>query len=177
MSKAFDPNAFDPNAPITAIEMDVAHLENAGIINSEVGEHGSTDPLTFRELRDANMTRLLEFPGHSESDDPWVASDWAVALVGEVGELLNKLKKIRRGVVYPGDTMPSRQEVEDELADAQTYLDLLAGYLQVDLGAATRSKFNRVSDRFGLKTRLLQGGLPGMKYDSGETYSDRYPVS
>jgi hypothetical protein len=38
---------------------------------------------------------------------------------------------------------------DDELADVVTYLDILAFRCGVDLGAATMSKFNRVSERVG----------------------------
>lgn len=36
-----------------------------------------------------------------------------------------------------------------ELADVVTYLDILAMQLDIDLGEATKSKFNEVSDRVG----------------------------
>ena len=41
-----------------------------------------------------------------------------------------------------------------ELADAQIYLDLLAKSIGVDLGEATRAKFNEVSDRVGVPVYL-----------------------
>lgn len=144
--------------------LDTQRLQAAGIIR-EAGEADEIDPLTFVELRAANVSRLKEFPGHRENEDQWTANDWAVALVGEVGELCNKLKKIRRGVPNPGDQLPSRQEIVDELADCQMYLDLLAANLTVDLAEATRSKFNRTSDAFGLKTRMLRDLPPeAMRY-------------
>lgn len=108
--------------------------------------------LSFEALRKANVERLAVFPGHA--DNPWSANDWAVAVTGELGELCNILKKLRRGAAYPGMEMPSAAKIRQELADTQIYLDLLAAYLGVDLGAAVIETFNNVSERWNLPQRL-----------------------
>lgn len=106
------------------------------------------DPLTFAELRTANQGRL---PSFGVACQQWEPRDWMLALIGEVGELANIMKKVSRGDEPLGACM---QEVRDELADIQTYLDLLSASLRVDLGHATRSKFNLVSERVGSQVKL-----------------------
>lgn len=109
--------------------------------------------LTFDAMREANVKRCREaFPTCAN----WSEADWLMALTGEVGELANLLKKIKRGHPSDGYANPevAREECAKELADIQTYLDLLAAHLQVDLGQATISKFNEVSIRVGSKVTL-----------------------
>jgi len=108
-----------------------------------------SDGLTFNTLRGANLRRLPEFKNangelsHTREDGfDWTPNDWMTALCGEVGELANLLKKVRRGEVDLHDP-----RISDELADIQCYLDLLAHRCGVDLGRATISKFNAVSKR------------------------------
>jgi NTP pyrophosphatase (non-canonical NTP hydrolase) len=114
------------------------------------------DPrLSFDNLRTANVTRLKHFPGHFEEEaEPWSTQDWFVAVTGELGELGNMLKKIRRGTSYPGMVMPSGDDLAEEIADVATYLDLLAAHLGIDLGEAIIRKFNKVSERWDLPDRL-----------------------
>jgi NTP pyrophosphatase (non-canonical NTP hydrolase) len=110
------------------------------------------DPLTFDRLRAANLERLASLcaPGQQET-----AEEWMTWMIGEVGELATLLKRIRcwSGKNKDGTDVAFKQ-LADELGDVQTYLDLLAWRLGVDLGEATRSKFNEVSERRGSKVRL-----------------------
>jgi NTP pyrophosphatase (non-canonical NTP hydrolase) len=101
--------------------------------------------MTFRDLREANTSRLWEI--HFPRDD-WSPNDWAVATAGELGEALNLLKKVRRGeAIEP-------QAIAFELADTLIYLDLLAASLGINLEEAVREKFNLVSARYGLELTL-----------------------
>ena len=111
-----------------------------------------TEQLTFRDLTRANTRRLAEFPGHSEN--PWNAADWMVAVTGEVGELANKLKRLRRGVVVRGKELPNVTDLAEEIADIIIYLDLLASYLDIDTAQAVRHKFNLVSAEIGVDITL-----------------------
>src|SRR5690349_2856662 len=95
--------------------------------------------LRFRDLRWADVKRLPLFknrrgePAHSKPDgSDWSLGEWCNALTGEVGEAANIIKKIHRGDVTLDD---ARQQLADELADIQTYLDLLAFRAGIDLGA------------------------------------------
>jgi len=112
-----------------------------------------TKGLTFNALRYANTARLPLFkngkgePAHSMPDgSDWSPGDWMMATVGELGELGNILKKVRRGDISLDDAMPS---IRKEFADVVTYLDIFAMQLDVDLGEAVADKFNEVSRRVG----------------------------
>lgn len=115
--------------------------------------------LTFDALRAANCARLPEYRNklgrrcHSNADgSDWALSAWSNAVLGELGELANIIKKIERGDFPQAEV---QQPLADELADVQTYLDILAYRCGVDLGAATMDKFNRVSERVGSVVRLV----------------------
>ena len=108
--------------------------------------------LTFDQLRSANVARIPRFRNkkgqicHNADGSDWTAADWLMAVTGELGELANLLKKIRRGDFTENDPGVV-DEVAKELADVQTYLDILAFRCGIDLGDATTRKFNAVSDR------------------------------
>jgi NTP pyrophosphatase (non-canonical NTP hydrolase) len=134
-----------------------------------------TDGLTFNVLRDANRQRLPTFrnakgeishPADKDGhNDNWSLTDWCTAVTGELGEAANIIKKIRRGDFSLED---ARAELAKELADVQTYLDLLAMAAGVDLGKATIAKFNEVSERVDSNILIREDG-------SDWRYSDRIP--
>lgn len=113
--------------------------------------------LTFNKVHDVNAIRCARW---HEDSQAWTGADWATALGGECGEALNVVKKIRRVEcgMPPGPDDPAvsvlRTMLADELADVFLYLDLLAGYYEIDLPAAVISKFNRVSERQNFPDRL-----------------------
>jgi len=133
-------------------------------------EDGSA--LTFAALRKANIARLPLFKGnagqtaHTEEDgSDWVINDWIVAVLGELGELANLAKKLRRGDFGLDDDVPEdvvrkeavatyRDWLANECADVAIYLDLLLYQLRRDLGEAVRRKFNRTSDKIGVEVKL-----------------------
>lgn len=101
-------------------------------------------PLTFEEFRLANTQRNpIGFPQCVN----WEGKDWALAMIGEAGEVCNAVKKFNR------DRRDS-SAIASEIADVVTYCDLLAAYYGIDLEAALRSKFNEVSVRRGVPHRL-----------------------
>lgn len=115
--------------------------------------------LTFGALRGANLARLPQFkngrggPAHSESDgSDWCLAQWSNAVLGELGEAANIIKKIERGDMTLEEARPS---LAREFADVQTYLDILAFRAGVDLGEATVEKWNEVSERVGSSVRLF----------------------
>ncbi len=138
--------------------------------------------LTFADLRAANLARLPLFKngrGEPAHRDPlgfdWPLSTWCNAVLGELGEAANLIKKIERGDFTLDQ---ARAALADELADVVTYLDILAFRAGVDLGAATVSKWNRVSMRIDCRLRLGSAGLDAngdwpvgalLRYDSGPT--------
>lgn len=104
-----------------------------------------TNGLSFRTLREANVKRLASAK-YKNCEARWEPAHWMQATVGELGELANLLKKVDRGD-FTLDA--ARADIAKELADVQTYLDILALKVGVDLGRATIDKFNEVSARIG----------------------------
>jgi NTP pyrophosphatase (non-canonical NTP hydrolase) len=116
------------------------------------------DAMTFGVLRAANVARLPRFknrkgePAHSQPDgSDWALSTWSNAVLGELGELANMIKKIERGDITLDE---AREACGKECADVATYLDILAFRLGVDLGQAVVDKFNEVSDRVGADIKI-----------------------
>ncbi|MEX2629513.1 MAG: MazG-like family protein [Tistlia sp.] len=125
--------------------------------------------LALGALRRANVDRLPTFknrhgePAHSQPDgSDWSPAQWLQATVGELGEFANIRKKYERGDLSHAEYS---QLAAKELADVQTYLDLLAlraldfadgtpHPAGVDLSDATIAKFNEVSERVGSPVRL-----------------------
>lgn len=114
--------------------------------------------LTFDALRAANMQRLPVFKNkHGELAHPrpdgsdWSPAQWLGALVGELGEYANIRKKYERGDLSVAEFKAAAAK---ELADVQTYLDILAWQLDIDLGRATIEKWNEVSRRIKCGIRI-----------------------
>src|SRR4051812_18722306 len=119
--------------------------------------------LTLEEIRIQNRARAARW--HADGE-PWTASDWSNALAGEVGELCNFVKKVRRHEtkvdrVEGGSgsyNTPSMEEllprIAAECADVLLYLDLVADHFGIDLEESTRVKFNAVSKAQGFPERL-----------------------
>lgn len=83
---------------------------------------------------------VKRWPAYSEEDQRFLA----LALAGEVGELCNIVKKLWRG-----DDIPFAPALlEEELADCQIYLHLLALAFDVDLDAACEAKMPALERRW-----------------------------
>ena len=112
--------------------------------------------LTFEKLTKANYDRGVRW--HTDGLSSWSLSDWCVALGGEVGEMMNIVKKLNRsrdGI--KGNNVKDTQletELGRELADIQIYLVLVAEAAGVDLEQETINKFNEVSVKHGFPERL-----------------------
>lgn len=124
-------------------------------------------PLSFDTLRRANLARLPEFKnakGEIAHSDPegkdWSPAQWFQAMTGEVGEYANVRKKFERGDI---DEKTFLSAAGRELADIQTYLDLLAHSLDIDLGLATKIKWNEVSLRVGSSLSIDENGVHSSK--------------
>jgi hypothetical protein len=124
-------------------------------------------PLSFEDLRFANVQRNKEW----DPNNQLTASFRGLELSGELGEMIEKafaliecaivvgkitniVKKIERERIGLKGSRVSMLDLADELADAQICLDLTAMQYSIDLGEATRRKFNATSDKVGLKTKL-----------------------
>lgn len=103
-------------------------------------ESATFDTLTFEQLRIKNVCRCNQVYHPVNERRP---IEWFVALMGEMGEVGQLLYRQHTGIKH--DAALFQQRIADELADVQIYHDLLANSLYIDLGKATRDKFNRTS--------------------------------
>ncbi|MFC5861071.1 hypothetical protein ACFPT7_02065 [Acidicapsa dinghuensis] len=116
-------------------------------------ERMSRAEMTFAEFQRRNIARSrIAFPTCND----WSLNDWAVALVGEAGELCNLLKKNRRALATDERFLldgpfyeQARQAVIDELADVIIYADLMLSQLGASTAEAVGAKFDEVSKRVG----------------------------
>lgn len=127
-------------------------------IVSDVLRLRSESGISFADLRRANVERLPLFKNsrgesanHLPDGSDWSESQWFKALVGEVGEYGNLSKKHDRGDISDEEFY---REAARELADIQTYLDILSFRIGIDLGQATAEKFNEVSAKMKIDVRL-----------------------
>ncbi len=147
-----------------------------GPCNSRPAESAAeNDPIkgTFTALREANIARQAEWPGGEKVD----LAFRGIELTGEIGELeeivvsllamstangrlSNKLKKLVRLDRGIHGTSEAREallaDIRDEMGDIVVSLDLVAMDLGIDLGRATREKFNKTSVKQGLQTRMKE---------------------
>lgn len=100
-------------------------------------------------LRQLNRRRCEEAFGHGV--EGWNEAEWGCAIAGEVGELCNLLKKLRRGDAVSLDA------ICEEVADVVIYLDLLCAKLGIELAPEIASKFDKVSERVGWPGPSLKG--------------------
>jgi len=116
--------------------------------------------LTFDQLREANLKRLPLFKNkqgeycHAADGSDWSIAEWLLAVVGELGELANQQKKIKRGDFVGDELKQAKIDLAKEFGDVQTYFDILAFRCGIDLGQATTDKFNEISKRVGCDVRL-----------------------
>lgn len=110
-------------------------------------------PFTVREHE---FTR--EHPYLTTKDDAGIMFD-AVELGGEVGELLNVVKKLKREDRSWRGSRADPDDFADECADVLICLDKLARRRGVDLVAATVRKFNATSEKVGLPQKLSAQGM------------------
>lgn len=121
---------------------------------------GSEEGLTehsISEISAINLSRALKW--HKNGLNEWSVGDWGNALSGEVGELCNLLKKIRRieceiQQAEATDIHELTERAGLEIADVYFYLDLVAQRIGVNLYDVLVKKFNAISVREGFPERL-----------------------
>jgi len=100
-----------------------------------------------------NLLRCEHPKGFNHNINSWSASDWITAVLGELGETANIIKKLNR----VRDRIPGNKESEtelremlaDELADTFIYLDLLVMSQGLDLAEIVLVKFDKTSKKIG----------------------------
>lgn len=102
------------------------------------------------ELQRKNAERQVEWDSSSQLDICFKALEF----VGEVGELSNLIKKVKREELGLAGSRCDRSHLESEFGDVVITLSLLAAHLDIDLEAVTKSKFNKTSDKMGFITRF-----------------------
>jgi len=112
---------------------------------------------TFQYVSQTSKDRSIMWQGALEN---WSNSDWAMALTGELGELCNVLKKIKRlddstERTDRGTREELMQTAATEIGDTFIYLDLLCSRLGLDMYECIATTFNRVSEREGFPHRLI----------------------
>jgi NTP pyrophosphatase (non-canonical NTP hydrolase) len=117
------------------VERDVQVLEDIG-------------SLCFSKLRRVGYERAITAFKHDEGLTDWSPGEWTNALAGEVGELCNLTKKMKRDGNIP------LEEIGKEIADVVIYADLVATRFGLKLEDLVRQKFNEVSDRKGSDIKL-----------------------
>lgn len=110
-------------------------------------------PMTFGEFSSANRARCESPHGFNHPLSGWSTSDWMTAMVGEVGEAANVVKKLNRyrdGV--PGNKVSEealRIQLRKELGDVFVYLDLMAQSLGFSIADAAAEVFDAKSKEIG----------------------------
>lgn len=94
-------------------------------------------------------------PYLTRSNDAGIMFD-ALELGGEVGELLNVVKKLEREERGWRGSRATLKDFADECADVLICLDKLARRHGVDLQTATIAKFNATSSKVGLPHKLAE---------------------
>ncbi len=127
-------------------------------VRAEIQKEAASPPMTFAQFSEANRIRCESPSGFNHALSGWSTSDWITAVVGELGEAANVVKKLNRyrdGV--PGNKQSEAElhrAVRRELGDVFVYLDLLAQSLGFTIADAAVEVFNDKSAEIGYPERL-----------------------
>lgn len=106
--------------------------------------------LNFNNLREANSIRQKEWDPANVITEEYRGNE----LAGEVGEACNVLKKLARQRLGLRGSRATTGDLGEELADVIICVDLLAMMYNIDLADMIQMKFNKTSEKYGLKQRL-----------------------
>ena len=116
---------------------------------------------TFALFQRINEQRTVQ--GFKHPLDQWSLLEWAGSAAGEMGEVANVCKKIKRRTEEFDDAWSSRdpeieelrEQLGDEIGDTLAYLSLLASAAGLDLWEVVARKFDRISDKIGWEGERL----------------------
>lgn len=112
----------------------------------------------LEEFSHRNRMRCEHPQGFNHYLLDWTLSDWMTALMGELGEAANVVKKLNRcrddirGNAVSEEDL--KKYLEQELADTFIYLDLTAQRAGINLAEAVKSAFNAKSDMLGCEIKI-----------------------
>lgn len=112
--------------------------------------HYTSAPLSLRGLRQANTERNT----HWDPASKITLSFRGCELGGEVGELLNVIKKLERETLGLRGSRDTLEHLAEELADVIICADLIGMATGVNLERAVRDKFNATSVKLNLPVTL-----------------------
>lgn len=104
----------------------------------------------IKDLYKKNAERQVEWDASEEIDEMFKA----VEFVGEVGELCNNIKKIKREKLGLKGSRCSKADLSDEFGDVMITLALLADHMGIDLEQVTKDKFNSTSTKMNFTTKF-----------------------
>ena len=104
-------------------------------------------------LREANITRNEEYRAKTGGKKLPVLFR-STELAGEVGELLNVIKKLERERLGWSGRRATMEDLKGEFGGVMVCLDLLAMEYGIDLLEVAMDEFNSVSDRLSLETKI-----------------------
>jgi NTP pyrophosphatase (non-canonical NTP hydrolase) len=105
--------------------------------------------MNFKVLRQKTRIRGKEWKSNDTS-----LSFRGVELAGEVGEACNIIKKLERERLGLVGSRTTKEDLADELADVVICVELIAQRENINLEKAIVTKFNKTSEKYGLKTRM-----------------------
>lgn len=106
--------------------------------------------LTLKRLQESNAIRQGEWSG-AETITPSYRGNELAGETGEACNVIKKLERLRLGIAGSTDTV---DHLGEELADILICVALIANDYEIDLGFVTKQKFNKTSEKNGLKTRI-----------------------
>lgn len=114
--------------------------------------------VTYDGFSEVNFTRCTSPQGFNHSLHTWSTSDWFVAILGELGEAANvvkKLNRIRDDIRGNKESEAElRTKLQRELGDVFVYLDLLCRALGFSAFDAAIEVFNSKSKEIGYPVEL-----------------------
>lgn len=133
------------------------HVDICAKCGKDVAFHNTFVPveedaqgLPLALLRSANITR----DAYWDPQGKLTLTFRGCELGGEVGELLNVIKKLEREKLGLRGSRDTVAHLAEELADVIICADLIGMAMGVDLAAAVTAKFNATSEKLGLPVRL-----------------------
>lgn len=114
--------------------------------------------ITFENFSEANLKRCEAPNGFNHPINNWSTSDWCVAIMGELGEAANIVKKLNRerdGICGNRQTEAAlREKLKKELGDTFVYIDLACQALGFTIKEAAVEVFNSKSLEIGYPVLL-----------------------